>query len=166
MSDTPEYLERIKSLSGDKDFIAVQRESAAILSTLISGIPEAELARRPAPGKWSVAEILAHLAEDELVTHWRYRQMIETDGVPLSGFDQDLWARLGDYRSRSPAQSLTLFNLLRDANLHMLASLTPQEWQRSGIHSERGPITVESLARHMAGHDLNHLAQIRKILGK
>jgi hypothetical protein len=126
MADSTEYLERIRTLSQGKDFIAVQRETASTLSTLIAGIPEAELSRRPAPGKWSVGEILAHLAEDELVTHWRYRQMIETDGVQLTSFDQDLWARLGDYGSRSPMQSLILFNLLRDANLHMLALLTPQ----------------------------------------
>jgi len=166
MPDSPEYLERIRTLSQGKDFIAVQRETTSTLSTLIAGIPEAELSRRPAPGKWSVGEILAHLAEDELVTHWRYRQMIETDGVQLTSFDQDLWARLGDYGSRSPMQSLILFNLLRDANLHMLALLTPEEWQRFGTHAERGKITVEDLARHMAGHDTNHIAQIRKILSK
>ena len=166
MPDSPEYLERIRSLSKGKDFITIQRESVPRLQTLIAGIPEDQLSRRPAPGKWSVGEILAHLAEDELVTHWRYRQMIETDGVPLASFDQDLWARLGDYGSRSAMQSLILFNLLREANLHMLAQLTPEEWQRSGTHAERGKITVEDLARHMAGHDTNHIEQIRKLLSK
>jgi hypothetical protein len=104
------------------------------------------------------------MAEDEIVSHWRYRQMIEIDGVPLSSFDQDLWARLGSYGSRTPAESLTLFRLLREANLHMLALLTPEEWQRSGTHAERGKITVEDLARHMAGHDKNHIGQICRIL--
>ena len=51
-------------------------------------------------------------------------------------------------------------------NLEMFARLTPDEWQRGGIHAERGRITVQSLARHVAGHDRNHLEQIQKILGK
>jgi hypothetical protein len=165
MPDTQEYLERIRSLSQGKDFLATQQESPATLASLIERVSAAELSRRPAPGKWSVAEILAHMAEDEIVSHWRYRQMIETDGVSLSSFDQDLWARLGNYGSRMPAESLTLFRLLRESNLHMLALLTPEEWQRSGTHAERGKITVEGLARHMAGHDTNHIEQIRKILG-
>lgn len=59
-----------------------------------------------------------------------------------------------------------LFRLLREANLRMFAQLTPEEWQRNGIHAERGSMTVRDLALQIAGHDLNHLEQIRKILGE
>jgi hypothetical protein len=133
---------------------------------LVNNVSSGELSRRPAPGKWSVGEILAHMAEDEIVSHWRYRQMIEFDGMPLASFDQDLWATLGDYSSRNPHESLELFRLMREANLRMLQRLTPEQWLRSGMHAERGKITVEDLARHMAGHDRNHIEQIRKILKK
>ncbi len=144
--------------------IAMQRETPCTLARLIEGVPEEKLKRRPAPGKWSVLAILAHLAEDELVSSWRYRQMIERSGVTLLGFDQDKWARLGNYSSWEPAEALEMFRLLRGANLRMLAGLTAEEWQCFGIHTERGRITVEDLARHMAGHDMNHIEQVRRIL--
>jgi DinB superfamily len=67
------------------------------LARLIAGLSAQQLTFRPADEKWSIVEILAHLGEDELATSWRYRQMIEHDGCSLSGFDQDLWARLGTY---------------------------------------------------------------------
>ena len=166
MTDSPEYLQRIRSLAASGDFLARQSEALSELRDLVADVSAGELSRSPAPGKWSVSEILAHMAEDEIVSHWRYRQMIEFDGVPLASFDQDLWATLGDYSSRNPHESLGLFRLMREANLRMLQRLTPEQWQRSGMHAERGKITVEDLARHMAGHDRNHIEQIRKILNK
>lgn len=148
------------------DVIAMQREAPDTLARLIEGAPDETLKRPPAAGKWSVGAILAHLAEDELVSSWRYRQMIEQSGVLLPGFDQDEWARLGNYSSWEPTEALEMFRLLRAANLRMLAGLTAGEWQRFGMHAERGRITVEDLARHMAGHDMNHIEQVRRILGK
>ena len=166
MSDSPEYLERIRSLTQDSDFLALQREAPSILACLIDGALPSDLIRRPSPEKWSVGEILAHMAEDEVVSHWRYRQMLELDGVQLTSFDQDLWAKVGDYGSRNPHESLEFFRLTRNANLQMLERLTPEQLRQGGTHAERGRITVEALARHMAGHDANHIQQIRKILNK
>ena len=166
MADAEEYLSRIQSYAKEKDPLAMQAGTTALLAELIEGILDEALRRKPAPGKWSVAEILAHLADDEIVTFWRYRQMIENDGCALAGFDQDQWARLGKNASADARESLQLFRLLRESNLRMLRNLTPEEWQRSGTHAERGRITVQSLAHHMAGHDANHIEQIRKILEK
>jgi len=92
--------------------------------------------------------------------------MIEHDGCPLPGYDQMLWHKLGVYPSRRPEESLMLFRLLREGNLRMFAQLTPEEWRSKGTHAERGPMTVRDLALQIAGHDLNHLEQIRKILGE
>lgn len=142
----------------------MQREAIEIFESLIDGVGEEQLRRAPAPGKWSIIEILAHVAEDELVSSWRYRQMLENDGAPLAGFDQDLWAQWGGYTSWTAQEALAMFRLLREANLRLFDKLTPEQWQRHGIHAERGPITVQSLAAHMAGHDRNHIEQIRRIL--
>jgi hypothetical protein len=71
---------------------------------------------------------------------------------------------VGDYASRVPQESLELFRLLRAANLQFLQRLTPEQWECFGIHAERGRITVRELAAHMAGHDINHIEQVRKIL--
>jgi len=95
---------------------------------------------------------------------WRYRQMVEHSGIELSGFDQDFWAQAGGYNSRDPQESLALFRLLRNANLQFLEALTTHQWNCFGIHAERGRITVRDLAIHMAGHDMNHIEQIRRIL--
>ena len=148
------------------DPLTVQRESPGLLAHLIDGVREEVLSQRPEPGKWSVCEILAHMAEDELSSTWRYRQMIEHDGIALASFDQDLWARLGDYKSWTAQEGLQMFRLLREANLRLFAGLAPAEWERSGVHAERGRMTVRELATHMAGHDLNHIAQIRRLLAK
>ncbi len=149
-----------------KDPIAVQRGTAQQLGALIQDIPGEKLRQRPDPNKWSVAEILAHLAEAEVGSTWRYRQMIEHDGTPLSSFDQDLWENLGAYSKRDPQESLQLFRLLREANLQMFDRLSDEQWQRHGMHVERGRMSVADLARQIAGHDINHLAQIRRLVGK
>lgn len=164
MTDTKEYLERLGHMAAGKDPLEIQAGTACAIAHLVQGLPQAQLGARPAPGKWSVVEIIAHLAEDELVASWRYRQMLERPGCALPGFDQDKWAAYGRYAEWSPQEALELFRLLRNGNLRMLGSLNSEEWMRFGHHAERGPITVRSLAVHMAGHDLNHLEQIRSLL--
>ena len=165
MADS-DYQARILAYSEGKDPIAMQREMPELLAQAITGASAEMLRRKPAPGKWSVLEILAHLADDEVATAWRYRQILEHHGGPLAPFDQDLWAKLGDYAAWEPKDSLALFRLLREANLRLLAQLTPEQWEAHGIHAERGRITVKELARHMAGHDRNHLDQIRSLLNR
>lgn len=164
MPDSAEYLARIRQFAQNQDPLVSQSETTAVLSELIQGQSAERLSGRPSKDKWSVAEILAHLAEDEIATAWRYRQMVEHSGIDLPGFDQDLWSRLGDYAARSPRESLELFRLLRDANLQFLQKLSAEQWECFGVHSERGRITVRDLAIHMAGHDANHVEQIRKLL--
>lgn len=167
MTETAEqYKARFASYVAGRDPVAMQREAPQTLAALVESVSEAKLTERPAPGKWSVTEILAHLAEDELASTWRYRQMLEHDGLELPGFDQDLWARVGDYPSWKAHDGLAMFRLLREANLRMFAHLTPEEWQRQGIHSERGKLTVRDLCCHMAAHDINHIEQVRRILAR
>jgi len=165
MAETAEqYKRRLAAYAAGKDAIAMQRQAPHTLAQLIEGVPEVTLRLRPAPDKWSVTEILAHMAEDELSSTWRYRQMLEHDAPTLLGFYQEMWARLGDYASWKPLEALEMFRLLREANLRMFTQLAPEQWQRYGVHAERGRLTVQELCRHMAAHDINHIEQIRKIL--
>lgn len=91
MTETDDqYKARLATYGEGKDPIAMQRETPRRLAQLIVGVAEARISVRPAPGKWSVTEILAHLAEDELTSTWRYRQMLEHERPELRGFDQDL----------------------------------------------------------------------------
>jgi len=164
MPDTAEYLARVRQHAQGKDPLVLQEETPKLLAGLIAKASRNELTTRPAENKWSIGEILAHLAEDEISTAWRYRQMVEHNGIELAGFDQDLWARLGAYPTREPRESLELFRLLRATNLLFLKQLAPEQWDCFGIHAERGRITVRDLAVHMVGHDANHVEQIRKLL--
>lgn len=164
MAHAGDYQTKLQAHVAGKDPIAMQSETPRLIAALIEGRTNAELGKKPRSDKWAVTEIIAHLAEDELVTSWRYRQMIENSGCALPSFDQDQWARLGDYRSWKAADALDMFRLLRDANLRMLERLSNEEWDRFGVHAERGRISVRDLARHMAGHDMNHVDQIRLIL--
>jgi len=165
MESPAQYKARILALMDNKDSVTVQRETADTLAQLIAGIPAEKLHQRPAPNRWSIAEILAHLSEAEIGSSWRYRQMIEHDGALLPSFDQDLWGALGDYSSCDAEKSLQLFRLLREANLRMFDRLSPEQWERHGMHAERGRMSVADLARQIAGHDLNHIEQIRKVAG-
>lgn len=159
-----QYRMRLASYVEGKDPIAMQREAHRSIARLIQDVTAARLKERPRPGKWSVTEILMHMADDELVSSWRYRQILEHDCPALAGFDQDMWQRLGAYSSSEPNDALQMFRLLREANLRMFERLSPEQWERAGIHEERGKISVRDLCRHMAAHDINHIHQIRRIL--
>ena len=166
METIADYKARILSYVEGKDPLQVQRKTPELLADMVVSVPEKQLYERPAPDKWSVAELLAHFADAEIVSTWRYRQMIEHDGCPLPGYDQELWHKLGDYPG-APARGLVdAVSPAARGQLRMFAQLTPAEWQRNGIHAERGPMTVRDLALQIAGHDLNHLEQISKILGE
>ena len=160
-----EYTHRLAGYVEGRDPLVMQGAAPITVARLIEGVREDMLHQKPAPQKWSVVEIIAHLAEDELTSSWRYRQMLEHNGVSLMGFDQDLWARLGDYASWNARDALEMFRLLREANLRLLHRLSPAEWEREGHHAERGRMAVRELARHMAAHDINHIRQIERILG-
>jgi hypothetical protein len=157
------YKARILSYQAGADFLALQAAAPERLAALVEGLTPAQLARRPAPDKWSIQELVAHLAEDELVGAYRLRMVLSVPGTPLQAFDQDVWARTGRYSERDVARSLELFRVLRHANLELLRSLSVAEWSLHGVHAERGVETVRDMAMHFAGHDINHFKQIEAI---
>ena len=166
-TETPEqYKARIMAHVEGRDPVAVLRETPQTLAALVEAVPAEKLREQPVSGKWSVNTILAHLAEAEVASSWRYRQILENSGVALAPFDQDEWKRLGDYDRWEPREALEMFRLLRQANLRLFDKLTPAEWERFGMHQERGRMTVRDLASQIAGHDLNHLEQVRELLRK
>jgi DinB superfamily len=167
MKETPqEYIKRMLGNAEGADPLKVEAGTPKKLERLIKGTPTAKLRKRPAPGKWSVAEILAHLADSELVRGWRMRQILGAPGTAIQSFDQDVWAISGHYEKRDPRRSLELFQVLREANLALLKSLAPEQWKHHGIHAERGQESIEHIVRLNAGHDINHTKQIERILEK
>ena len=160
-----EYTQRLRGYLGNTDPVQSMQEAPAALTKLLHDVPESALSNPPAPGKWSVAEIIAHLADSELVAGFRYRAIAgANDGVPITGYDQDRWAAAGNYRAAKAATSLKSFAALREMNLRFLTLLPAAAWEKYGVHSERGRESLRDLVQLVAGHDLNHVLQIRKIL--
>jgi uncharacterized damage-inducible protein DinB len=164
MQETPQqYTQRILGYMNGKEPLQVQQETPKKLQKLVKPLSKAQLARRPEPNKWSITEILAHLADAELVGSWRMRLIIGSNGVPIQAFDQDVWAETFAYARRETKISLETFRVLRENNLRMLKALPKDLWENYGMHQERGKETIAHIVRMFAGHDLNHLAQIEKI---
>jgi hypothetical protein len=159
-----QYIGRILGHVEGQDAIKLQRGTAAKLNKLTRGLTPKQLRWQPAPGKWSIAEIVAHLADVEIVASWRMRSIIGADGISIQPFDQDVWASTFEYNKREPKQSLEVFRVLRENNLAMLRALPPEAWERHGMHLERGRETIAHLTRMFAGHDTNHVLQIEQIL--
>lgn len=165
MNETPgQYTQRIVGYVQDGEPLVVQAETAKKLERLIKGVSLAKLRRRPAPGKWSVSEIVAHLADAEIVGGYRLRLILGSPGAPIVAYNQDEWVTSGHYHKRDPRKSVALFRALREGNLALLKSLKPEQWKHCGMHSERGQESIERIVRMSAGHDINHLLQIEKIL--
>ncbi len=164
MSETEQYSQRILSNIEDKDPLKAQSVAAKKLERLVRGVPASRLRKRPAPDKWSVSEILAHLADAEIVVAWRIRSILGAPGTPIQAYDQDAWATAGNYTKREPRKSIEQFRAMRDANLAFYKSLRPEQWKQSGMHAERGEESIERVARMIAGHDINHILQIERIL--
>ena len=165
MPETPQqYTQRIIAHTDNKEPLQVQQTTAKKLSTLIRKLNKKQLTRRPAPRKWSIAEILAHLADTELAGGWRMRMILTQNGTPVQAFDQDAWANTFNYIRRDSKSSLETFRLLRENNLALLKSVPKNLWENYGMHQERGKESIAHIVRMFAGHDLNHLQQIERIV--
>jgi hypothetical protein len=160
-----QYTQRMLGYMDGREPIAVQAATADKLEQLITGVPVARLRQRPAPGKWSVNDIVAHLADGEIVGGFRLRLILGAPGSPIVAYDQDAWVTSGHYDRRDPWKSSAQFRVLREGNLELLRSLEPEQWTHYGQHSERGQESIEHIVRMFAAHDINHLQQIAEILG-
>lgn len=159
-----EYVERIMGLLGDEDPWIVMGSTPDRLEALVESATPGALQFTTAPDRWSVTRIVAHLADAEIVGAWRFRSVLAQDGAALQGYDQNAWASAFKYGDTDPAESVALFGALRAATLRVLRAADRQRLEHAGMHEERGRESVSQLMRLYAGHDLNHLAQIEKLL--
>jgi hypothetical protein len=164
MEETPlQYRDRLLSLIGTRDPWNVLETMAAELRGAIAGRTLEDLRWTPAPGRWSVSQILAHLSDTETVGAWRFRSVLAQNGVALQPFDQNRWAAAFRYEATDPYESLELFAAVRAGTLRLLRRVDPALMDNHGIHGERGKETVRHLVELYAGHDLNHLAQVQRL---
>lgn len=167
MAETPQqYIARTLGYVEGKNPLRVQQSTPQKLARLVKGLDKKRLRQPPAPGKWSIAEILAHLADVELVAGWRMRLILGQNAAPIQAFDQDVWATTFNYRRRDPKASLQTFTVLRESNLALLKSVSRNLWENYGMHQERGKETIAHILRMFAGHDLNHIRQVEQIAAR
>jgi hypothetical protein len=140
----------------------VLRATLEEVPRLVASASAEQLNRSPAPGEWSPREVLNHLADSDLVSCTRVRMVVTQDQPTIVGYDQEAWtARFGGLDA-SAQETVDRWLTLRRTNLRMWESLGPKEWERVGLHSERGPESVRLNVQLMAGHDRMHLDQFRR----
>jgi hypothetical protein len=157
------YTSAILDLLGTREPLDVLEGTELALRKTLDGLTPQEIATPEAVGKWSIRQVLQHLADSDLVWGYRVRMVLTHDRPPLTGYDQDLWADRLRYDEADAHQALDEFGMLRRANLRLLRRASPQDFKRVGVHAERGEESVEHMVRMYAGHDLLHLNQIGRI---
>ena len=160
------YPAAVLALVSGHEPLTVLRETPKAASRAIQGLSSAKLREPEAPGKWSIAQVLQHLADSDLVWGWRMRLILAQDRPALTGYDQDLWADRLHYADADPAHALEMLHVLRRGNLALIERATPEDLERVGVHSERGEESAGYLIGLYAGHDLLHLRQIDRIRGR
>lgn len=144
---------------GEGDAVAVISGTPARLAALVGGMSAQRVEAPTAPGKWSVRQIVTHVADCEIGFGFRLRQALA--GVSIQPFDQDKWAE--SYGRYSLAAALETFRALRAWNVALVAGLSEADKALKVTHPERGEMTLWTIVETMAGHDLNHLAQVERV---
>ena len=140
------------------------RSTGRDLVSLVTGAEPAALRREPASGEWSAATVVAHLADAEMVYGVRLRLIVAEDRPVLIAFDEEAWAdRFADIED-DPKETLARWRALRDGNLRLLDALVDGEWERTGVHQQKGILSVAAVVKLLAEHDRAHLDQIRQAL--
>ena len=164
VNDGTDYLGRILSLLGSQDPLTVMARTAESIREKTETISENNYRLIEAPGKWSVLNVVQHLAHTEVALGFRYRQVLAEEGGVLPAIDQNRWVS-GLYPDDvTISDALEDFAALRGVNLRLLQHVKPDEWTRYGLHSQRGKETLGQMLRLYAAHDLYHLGQIERII--
>ena len=153
-----------ESFLDGRPVLDILRSNSAALAQLIGAIPAERINMSPAPGKWSPAKIMIHLADCEIAFSFRLRQTLAEDNHTIQPFDQDKWAAVYDGIDASLA--LQTYSVLRAWNLSLIEAAGASGAARVATHPERGTMTFQTIIETMAGHDLNHIAQLKRVAGQ
>lgn len=149
---------RYLELLGDLDAIEVLQATPLRLAEAFESLSPVDLQAPFAPDSWTRREVIAHLADVELVMGFRFRQLAAVPGVEVQPFDPDAWAR--PYRSLEPSLAVEAFRSLRAWNLALFTSFDLEDWLAEAYHPEWGFESMDLMVRMLAGHDLNHMRQL------
>jgi hypothetical protein len=157
------YQASLLAALGDDDPARSQASTPAAVRALLAEAGN-DLRTRADPREWSVLECVGHMVDGELIASVRYRWILAHDEPELLGYDQDLWVTKLDHAADDPEELLSVFEVLRRANLALWARRDAADRDRIGLHRERGPESYDLTFRLLAGHDRVHLDQARRTL--
>jgi len=155
------YRSRILGLLGERHPLESMEASAKRVEAAARKLGDAGLSRSYGPGKWTGKQILAHLADAEIGIAFRIRQVLSEDKHRIQPWDEGSWARR--YTDVDVESALGSYRATRRWNLSLLRGLSPADLEREAFHPERGPETLGTIVRVLAGHDLNHLGQLERL---
>jgi hypothetical protein len=155
------YQAQLLALVGDMDPAEAQAPTVATLRALLAEAGD-RAHTKPAPGEFSLVELIGHMVDAELVSFTRLRWILAQDQPPLPGYEQDDWVRVSGYADADPAQLIDLFEAVQRANLDLWRRTPAADRARFGHHAERGEESYELTFKLLAGHDLLHLEQARE----
>ena len=145
------------------DLLERFRRGPELVAVVLTGIYGEEIDWTPAPGKWSVRTITAHLADSEIVGAYRFRAIAAEENPVIQAYDEKAWADRLDYARRKPSASLDTFRRARVENYELLKGLPESAFERRGNHTERGSITLTDTLRTYAEHAESHARQMQSI---
>lgn len=148
-TETAGLLDRLKATARD-------------LVSLTSGVSPTRMKRRPGPRDWSAAMVVSHLADAELVYGMRLKQMLTEERPHFPPYDENAWTERFSRVEEDLKDTLARWRLQREHIVRMLETLEEPEWRRTGVHSQRGEMTVRQMVQLMAEHDRGHLDQLRR----
>lgn len=140
-----------------RDAAVTMAETPARWRVFLGGVSAEEMARVPAPGKWSLREVMCHLADCELAFGFRMRQVFAGVGE-IQPFDQDAWAR--SYAGCPAELAVETFFALRAWNLQFVRGLSAEDLARVSQHPQNGATSLQTVMEMLAGHDLHHLEKL------
>lgn len=147
-----------------EEILKVLRGTPIVLRRLVRGLDDATWRRRPADGEWAIVEVVAHLGDTDERAIGRIRRMLDEENPVLPGYDQAALATERHYLEMDPAEALERFEQIRREHLGVLEALDEAGWSRTGIHAEQGPMDVTLYETHVAGEDVDHMAQIARMV--
>jgi hypothetical protein len=145
------------------DLIARYAAGYEEVAQALNGFPAESLGARPIPGKWSAREIVHHLGDSESTSAFRLRKLLVEDNAIIEGYDQDHFATRLRYNERDMAPALDAFRSARESTLQLLHTMSDEDWQRTGTHTESGLYSTEKWLTIYADHAHNHANQIRRL---
>jgi hypothetical protein len=146
------------------EIVKTLRATPVVVRALVAGVEDGRLRRRPAPGEWAIIEVVGHLADTEERALGRVRRMVAEDDPELAPFDQEALAEERHYLDLDLNLELARLEDLRRQYLAVLEGLDAWGWERTGRHGEHGTMSVELYETHVAAEEVDHLAQIARLL--